>query len=51
MEYFIQYNIGKAKYVLTYHAGKFYADGSKFYDVLTFQNKTKLDKAIKNLPR
>ena len=45
--YNVQQNIGKAKYVITYYTGQFtHKDGSLAPDILIFQNKTKLKKAI-----
>ena len=36
----VQYNIGKAKYVVNFHDGvKKYEDGSDFYDIRIFNNK------------
>ena len=48
IQYTIQYNIGKAKYVLTWHDGiKKHDDGSDFYDIAIFHNKKKLYSFIK----
>ena len=41
--YYIQNNIGKAKYVINFHDGKqTHKDGSPFYGIKTFKNKKKL---------
>ena len=46
----IQYNIGKAKYVINFHDGKKkHPDGSKFYDIRIFKNKKKFDAFKKEL--
>jgi hypothetical protein len=38
--FYEQYNIGKVKYLISYHDGiKKHDDGSDFYDVATFKNK------------
>lgn len=43
-KFYIQNNIGKAKYVVNYHDGvKEHADGSEFYDVVIFKNKKALN--------
>lgn len=43
-------NVGKAKYVVSYHDGiKHHNDGSPFYDVAIFKNKKKKDNFIKQL--
>ena len=49
-DYYVQMNVGKAKYVLNFHDGvKTHEDGSKFYDVEIFSNKIKLNEFIKDL--
>lgn len=46
----VQYNIGKAKYVVNYHDGiKIYSDGSPVFDVSIFKNKKDLFKFIAKL--
>lgn len=41
--YQIQNNIGKCKYVVSYHDGQStHQDGSKFFDIRTASNKKKL---------
>ena len=46
----VQHNIGKAKYVISYHDGiKSHPDGSPFFDIAIFKNKIKLNKFTKNL--
>ena len=48
--YYIQYNIGKAKYVVCHHNGESaHDDGSAFFDVAIFKNKKKLDIFISGL--
>jgi len=42
--YYIQYNIGKAKYVVNFYDGvKKHNDGSPFFDIAIFKNKKKLN--------
>jgi hypothetical protein len=46
----IQYNIGKAKYVVNHHDGvKKHRDGSNFFDIAIFKNKKNLAKFICDL--
>ena len=46
----IQYGIGKAKYVISYHNGrKKHSDGSNFYDIKIFKSKVSLERFKKNL--
>lgn len=41
--FFIQNNVGNAKYVVSFHDGKkTHRDGSPFYDVAIFRNKKHL---------
>lgn len=41
----IQYNVGRAKYVVNYYDGtKKHPDGSDFFDIEIFKNKQKLNK-------
>ena len=48
--YRVQYNIGKVKYLVSYHDGiKKHKDMSDLYDVQLFNNKVKLEKFIKEL--
>jgi len=48
--YNIKYNVGKAKYLVSFHDGiKKHNDGSDFYDVKIFKNKIKLNQFIKEL--
>jgi hypothetical protein len=43
----VRYNIGKARYVISYHDGiKTHNDGSRFYDLCIFKNKKNLNKYI-----
>jgi hypothetical protein len=45
--YFLQYNVGKAKYLVSWHDGiKKHSDGSDFYDVKIFKNKKYLNRFI-----
>lgn len=46
----IQYNIGKAKYVVNHHDGhSTHNDGSKFFGIAIFSNKRKFEKFVKEL--
>lgn len=48
--YYIQYNIGRAKYVVNYHNGeKAHKDGSPFYDIGIYHNKKQFNAFIKKL--
>jgi len=48
--YYIQENIGKAKYLVNFHDGeKKHEDGSPFYDVKIFNNKKDLEQFISQL--
>ena len=48
--YQIQYNIGKAKYVVSFHNGVTkHQDGSAFFQVRIFKNKRALNAFIKEL--
>lgn len=48
--YCVKYNVGRIKYVLNYHNGKDkYSDGSPFYDVALFRNKSALSEKIREL--
>ncbi len=48
--YYQQNNIGKAKYVVSYHNGiNTHNDGSPFFDIEIFSNKVKLNVFIKTL--
>jgi hypothetical protein len=52
MKYHIQYNIGKAKYCLSFHDGvKTHRDGSEFWDLKIFSNKKKMGKEIKEMEK
>lgn len=49
-EYYVQYNIGRSKYALSFHDGvKKHDDGSPIYDIRLFRNKQRLHEAIRNL--
>ena len=44
-KFYVQYGIGRAKYVVSYHNGrKKHKDGSNFYDIKIFRNKKDLKK-------
>lgn len=48
--FYIMYNIGKAKYVINFYNGvKTHSDGSPFYDIKIFQNKKTLESFKKQL--
>jgi hypothetical protein len=46
LKYYVQQNIGKAKYMVSYYTGKKHADGSDFYDVQIFKNKIAKERFI-----
>ena len=49
-KFYIMYNIGKAKYVISFYNGvKTHSDGSPFYDIKIFQNKKNLESFKKQL--
>ena len=48
--FYIQYRIGKSKYIVNYHDGiKTHADGSSFFDIQIFKNKKKLLSFVEKL--
>lgn len=48
--YKVNYNIGKVKYVVSFHDGiKTHKDGSRFFDIRTFKNKKVMNKFITDL--
>ncbi len=48
--YYIQYNVGKAKYVVNFHDGeKTHKDGSPFFDIHISKNKTDLNNFVSDL--
>jgi len=48
--FYIQYNIGKAKYVINYHDGEStHNDGSAFFAIAIFKNKKKLEDFVSGL--
>lgn len=50
--YYVQNNIGRSKYVLSFHNGiKKHNDGSNFYDIEIFKNKKKLNNKITELKK
>jgi len=49
-EYYLQHNIGKAKYLVSFHDGvKTHKDGSEFYDIRIFRNKPDTKAFMKEL--
>ena len=49
-EYFVQHNIGKARYLVNYHDGiKTHKDGSRFYHIKIANNVTDLNSIIAKL--
>ena len=47
-KFYIMNNIGSTKYIINYHDGiKKHKDGSPFYDILCFKNKTSLKNAVR----
>lgn len=49
-KFYIQHNIGKAKYVVNHHNGeKKNEDESEFFDIAIFHNKKKLSKFTNEL--
>jgi len=50
MEYYIQTNIGKSKYVVSYYDGvKVHNDGSELWDIAIFKSKKKMNEFIKDI--
>jgi hypothetical protein len=50
--YQVMLNVGKVKYLVSFHDGKkFHNDGSPFYDVRTFKNKTEMNDFVKSLDK
>jgi len=48
--YKIRRNVGKSKYVVSYHDGiKRHGDGSDFFDIAIFKNKKNLNAFVANL--
>ena len=48
--FYEQSNIGKAKYVVNFHAGtEKHNDGSDFFDIRIFSNRVKKDRFIRAL--
>ena len=48
--FYVQYNIGKVKYVVCHHDGQSkHKDGSDFFDIATFKNKKRLAGFIASL--
>jgi len=50
--YYLSTNIGKCKYVVSYHDGiKTHKDGSPFYDIETSNNKKRIDAFVRYLSK
>ena len=50
--YNISYNVGKVKYLVSFHDGiKVHKDNSPFYDIRCFKNKKKLNLFTKSLEK
>ena len=48
--YYVQHNIGRAKYVVNFFDGiKTHTDGSSFYNIAIFANQKSLNKFVKKL--
>jgi hypothetical protein len=48
--FYIQYNVGRARYVVNYHNGiDAHKDGSPFFGIKIFNNKPLLNKCVTNL--
>lgn len=53
-EYYYQHNVGKVKYLVSYHNGEkenTHKDGSPFFDIKCFKNKILFNKFIKDLEK
>ena len=51
-KYYVQYNIGKVKYLVNYHNGKeTHKDGSEFYNIQAFRNKENMNDFITDLKK
>ena len=51
-KFYIQYGIGKAKYVVNFYDGKKkFEDGSEFYDIKIFRNKKMMEKFVNTLKK
>ena len=49
-KYYVQYDIGKAKYVVNHYNGvKTHSDGSAFYDIAIFKSKRAMHTFIDKL--
>jgi hypothetical protein len=49
-KYYLQRNVGKAKYTVNYHDGvKTHKDNSPFYDISIFKTKKKMEAFLKEL--
>lgn len=50
--FYTQYNIGKAKYTVSFHDGiSTHEDGSDFFDIVTFSNKKEFKAFINKLKK
>lgn len=50
--YYIQYGVGKAKYIVNYTDGrKKHGDGSRFYDIAIFRNKKEMEAFVRDLKK
>lgn len=50
--YKLNFNVGKVKYVVSYHNGvSTHKDGSRFFDIKTFKNKKLMNKFITELKK
>lgn len=50
MKYNIMYNVGKAKYLVSYSDGtKKHKDGSEFFDIEIFKSKKAMNEFLKKL--
>ena len=48
--FYLEYGIGECKYVVNYHDGeKTHEDGSLFFDIAIFKNKTKANRFVRGL--
>lgn len=51
-KYNIMFGVGQAKYVVNFHDGvKTHKDGSPFYDIALFSNKTVFNRFVKELEK
>jgi hypothetical protein len=51
-KYYLQDDIGRAKYTVNFHDGQsVHKDGSDFFDIRIFKNKKDVARFVKNLQR